>query len=43
MSDTRKDQQPAAPHGRTRLWQWTKRVGIGLAGLVVVLPLAGVI
>jgi pimeloyl-ACP methyl ester carboxylesterase len=25
------------------VWRWTKRVGIGLAGLVVVLPLAGVI
>ena len=43
MSDTRKDQQPAASRDRSRLWRWTKRVFIGLAGLVVVLPLAGVI
>jgi pimeloyl-ACP methyl ester carboxylesterase len=43
MSDTRRDQQPATPRGRGRLWRWTKRVGIGLAGLVVLLPLVGVI
>ena len=43
MSDTRRDQQPAAPHGRSQLWRWTKRVGIGLAGLVIFLPLTGVI
>ena len=43
MSGTRKDQQSAAPRGRSQLWRWTRRVGIGLAGLVVILPLAGVI
>jgi pimeloyl-ACP methyl ester carboxylesterase len=43
MSDPRNAKQPAAPRGRNRLWRWTKRVGIGLAGLVVLLPLAGVI
>ena len=43
MSDPRKDQQPAARRERSQLWRWTKRVGIGLAGFVVVLPLAGVI
>jgi pimeloyl-ACP methyl ester carboxylesterase len=29
------------PHKRSRLWRWTKRVLTGLAGLVVVLLLAG--
>jgi pimeloyl-ACP methyl ester carboxylesterase len=43
VSDPRKDRQPAAPRDRSQLWRWTKRVFIGLAGLVVVLPLAGVI
>ena len=38
------DQQPTTPHGRRRrLWRWTKRVLIGLAGLVVFLLLAGVV
>jgi len=38
------DQQPTTPHGRSRrLWRWTKRVFIGLAGLVVFVLLAGVV
>jgi pimeloyl-ACP methyl ester carboxylesterase len=38
------DQQPTTPHnGRSRLWRWTKRLFIGLAGLVVFLVLAGVV
>jgi pimeloyl-ACP methyl ester carboxylesterase len=38
------DQQPTTPHGRSRrLWRWTKRLVIGLAGLVVFLVLAGVV
>lgn len=43
MSASRKDQQPAAARKRSQLWRWTKRVGIGVVGLVVVLLLAGVI
>jgi pimeloyl-ACP methyl ester carboxylesterase len=38
------DQQPTTPHnGRSRLWRWTKRLFIGLAGLVVFLLVAGVV
>ena len=38
------DQQPTTPRGLSRrLWRWTKRVLIGLAGLVVFLLLAGVV
>ena len=38
------DQQPTTPGGRSRrLWRWTKRVLVGLAGLVVFLVLAGVV
>ena len=40
---TRSDQQPTTSGGRSRLWRWTKRVLIGLAGLVVFLLLAGVV
>jgi hypothetical protein len=43
MTKAGTDQQLAAPRGPSRLWKWTKRVFIGLAGLVVVLLLAGVI
>ena len=37
------DRRPATPHGRGRLRRWTKRVLIGLGGLVVFLLLAGVV
>ena len=43
MTEPETDQQPTTPHGRSRLWQWTKRVLIGLAGLVLFLLLAGVL
>lgn len=45
MTEPQTDQQPTTPHdGRSRrLWRWTKRVLIGLAGLVVFLLLAGVV
>jgi len=35
------ERKSALPHKRSRLWRWTKRVLAGLAGLVVVLLLAG--
>ena len=43
MTEPQTDQQPTTPHGRSRLWRWTKRLLIGLAGLVVFLVLAGVV
>ena len=44
MTEPETEQQPTTPHGgRSRLWRWTKRVLIGLAGLVVFLVLAGVV
>ena len=43
MTEPETDQQPTTPHGRSRLWRWTKRVLIGVAGLVVFLLLAGVV
>ena len=43
MTKAGTDQQLDAPRGRSRLWKWTKRIFIGLAGLVVVLLLAGVL
>lgn len=43
MTEPRTDRQPAAPRERSQLWKWTKRVLVGLAGLVVVLLLAGVL
>ena len=44
MTQPETDQQPTTLHGRSRgLWRWTKRVLIGLAGLVVFLLLAGVV
>jgi pimeloyl-ACP methyl ester carboxylesterase len=43
MPQPETDQQPTTPHGRSRLWRWTKRVLIGLAGLAVFLLLAGVV
>jgi pimeloyl-ACP methyl ester carboxylesterase len=36
-----RERTSALPHKRSRLWRWTKRVLAGLAGLVVVLLLAG--
>ena len=43
MTEPGTDRQPAAPRERSRLWKRTKRILVGLAGLVVVLLLAGVI
>ena len=44
MAGTGTDRQPDAPReGGGRLWKWTKRVLVGVVGLVVVLLLAGVI
>ena len=45
MTQPQTGQQPTTPHdGRSRrLWRWTKRLFIGLAGLVVFLVLAGVV
>ena len=44
VTEPQTDQQPTAPHGRSRrLWRWTKRVFIGVAGLAVFLVLAGVV
>src|ERR671916_2801122 len=44
VTNPQTDQQPTTPHnGRSRLWRWTKRLVIGLAGLVVFLVLAGVV
>ena len=45
MTEPQTDQQPTTPHaGRSsRLWRWTKRVLVGLAGLVVFVLLAGVV
>ena len=44
MTEPQSDQQPTTPRGHTRrLWRWTKRVLIGLAGLVVFVLLAGVV
>lgn len=36
-----KERISALPHKRSRLWRWTKRVLAGLAGLVIILLLAG--
>ena len=36
-----RERQPAHTHKRSRLWRWTKRVLVGLTGVVVVLLLAG--
>jgi pimeloyl-ACP methyl ester carboxylesterase len=41
VTEPHTDQQPTTPHGRS--WRWTKRLSIGLAGLVVFLLLAGVV
>jgi pimeloyl-ACP methyl ester carboxylesterase len=44
VTETETDQQYPTPRGRSRrLWRWTKRLFIGLAGLVVFLLLAGVV
>jgi hypothetical protein len=44
VTEPQTDQQPTAQHGRSRrLWRWTKRVFIGVAGLAVFLVLAGVV
>ncbi len=42
-SDPSKYQQAATQREPSQLSRWTKRVSIGLAGLIVILPLAGVI
>ena len=44
LAETGTDRQPDAPReGGSRLWKWTKRVLVGVVGLVVVLLLAGVL
>ena len=44
MTEPQTGQQTTTPHGRSRrLWRWTKRILIGLGGLVVFLPLAGLV
>jgi pimeloyl-ACP methyl ester carboxylesterase len=44
VTEPHTDQQPTTPHGRSRrLWRWTKRVLVGLAGLIVFLLVAGVV
>ena len=44
MTGTGTDRQPDAPPERGgRLWKWTKRVLVGVVGLVVFVLLAGVI
>ena len=44
MPETGTDRQPDAPReGGSRLWKWTKRVLVGVVGLVVFVLLAGVI
>jgi pimeloyl-ACP methyl ester carboxylesterase len=44
VTEPQTDQQTTTPHGRSRrLWRWTKRILTGLAGLVIVLLLTGVI
>ena len=44
MMKTGTDRQPDAPHeGGSRLWKWTRRLLLGLVGLVVFVLLAGVI
>lgn len=44
MTEPQTDQQPTTPHRHSRgLWRWTKRVLVGLAGLVVFVLLAGVV
>ena len=44
MTETGTDRQPDAPReGGSRLWKWTRRVLVGVVGLVVVVLLAGVI
>ena len=45
MTQPQTDQQPTTPHNghSSWLWRWTKRLLIGLAGLVVFLVLAGMV
>jgi hypothetical protein len=45
MTETGTDRQPEAPRegGSSRLWKWTKRVLVGVVGLVVFVLLAGVL
>ena len=44
LAETGTDRQPDAPReGGSRLWKWTKRVLVGVVGLVVVVLLAGVL
>ena len=45
MTETGTDRQPDAPRegGSSRLWKWTKRVLVGVVGLVVLVLLAGAI
>src|ERR687897_752250 len=45
MTETGKEREPDPPRegGSSRLWKWTKRVLVGVVGLVVFVLLAGVI
>src|SRR5918999_6376511 len=45
MTETGTDRQPDAPRerGSSRLWKWTRRVLVGVVGLVVFVLLAGVV
>jgi hypothetical protein len=44
LAETGTDRQPDAPReGGSRLWKWTKRILVGIVGLVVFVLLAGVI
>jgi pimeloyl-ACP methyl ester carboxylesterase len=43
VTEPQTDRQLTTPHGRSRLWKWTKRVLAGIAGLVLFLLLAGVV
>ena len=45
MPETGTDRQPDAPRegGSSRLWKWTRRVLVGVVGLVVFVLLAGVL
>jgi hypothetical protein len=43
MAEPGVDRQPVTPRKPNRLWRWTKRDFIGLAGSILILLLAGVI
>jgi len=37
------DSKDNKPRFRSRLWRWTKRIFVGIAGLIVILAIAGAI